>query len=111
MNHNKSGSVVRDVMAWAATGVGVYLVASALMKELSRFSVEGKVVLITGGSRGFGHDLASGQFRALRTKFEGNAARVLPAERIQPLYEAINGFESVRDAGIVSRMIAAGQLP
>ena len=58
MNDNKSGSVVRDVMAWAATGVGVYLVASALMKELSRFSVEGKVVLITGGSRGFGLVLA-----------------------------------------------------
>lgn len=58
MDKNKSASVVRDVMAWAATGVGVYLVANALIKEVSRFSLEGKVVLITGGSRGFGLVLA-----------------------------------------------------
>lgn len=43
---------------------------------------------------------------ALRVKFESNAARVLPKERIGPLYEAIEGFEVARDAGIVSRIIA-----
>lgn len=43
---------------------------------------------------------------ALRAKFEGNAARVLPDDRIAALYEAIDGFEALRDAGAVSQIIA-----
>jgi hypothetical protein len=43
---------------------------------------------------------------ALQTKFAGNAARVLPEERIEKLVETFDAFETVRDAGVVSRIIA-----
>lgn len=45
-------------LQWAATGIGVFLVARAIANELSRFRIKGKVVVITGGSRGFGLVLA-----------------------------------------------------
>lgn len=45
-------------MRWAAAGVGVYMVAQALFRELTRFQVSGRVALITGGSRGLGLVLA-----------------------------------------------------
>lgn len=45
-------------MGWAAAGVGVFLVAHAVIKELTKFNLSGKVVLITGGSRGLGLVLA-----------------------------------------------------
>src|SRR5215213_8904906 len=50
--------LIPKTLKWAATGVGVLLVANALYKELAKFKVEGKVVLITGGSRGLGLVLA-----------------------------------------------------
>lgn len=53
-----SASGVRSALRWAATGVGVFLLARAIVREISRFSLEGKVVVITGGSRGFGLVLA-----------------------------------------------------
>jgi NAD(P)-dependent dehydrogenase (short-subunit alcohol dehydrogenase family) len=58
MDDSRSASGIHGIMAWAATGVGVFLVANALLKQLSRLSLEGKVVVITGGSRGFGLVLA-----------------------------------------------------
>lgn len=48
----------RHAIKWAATGVGIFLLARAVIRELSKFSLSGKVVLITGGSRGFGLVLA-----------------------------------------------------
>lgn len=45
-------------LRWAAAGIGVYLVVHAVIKEFSRLDLEGKVVIITGGSRGFGLVLA-----------------------------------------------------
>lgn len=49
---------VRPVLQWAATGVGIFLLTRAIVRELTRFRPEGKVVVITGGSRGFGLVLA-----------------------------------------------------
>jgi short-subunit dehydrogenase len=43
---------------WAAAGIGVMLLANALYKEFSKLNLSGKVVLITGGSRGLGLVLA-----------------------------------------------------
>lgn len=51
-------SPVKSILGWAATGVGVFLVAHAVVKALSKLNLQGKVVLITGGSRGFGLVLA-----------------------------------------------------
>lgn len=53
-----SGPTVQPVLQWVATGVGIFLVARAIVRELSKFNLNGKVVLITGGSRGFGLVLA-----------------------------------------------------
>lgn len=45
-------------LGWAAAGIGLFLVARAVIKELTKFNLGGKVVAITGGSRGFGLVLA-----------------------------------------------------
>lgn len=49
---------IRKTIGWAAAGVGVLMIANALIREIRRFRLEGKVVLITGGSRGLGLLLA-----------------------------------------------------
>lgn len=58
MKINKTESPLTTVLGWAATGVGIYLVAHAIVRELGKLDLHGKVVLITGGSRGFGLVLA-----------------------------------------------------
>jgi len=58
MNAIKSNSQPLSILQWAATGVGVFLIVRSLIRELQKFNVAGKVVLITGGSRGFGLVLA-----------------------------------------------------
>lgn len=58
MRTNNRDSGVNAVFAWAAAGVGLFLVARAVAKEFSKLNLLGKVVLITGGSRGFGLVLA-----------------------------------------------------
>jgi short-subunit dehydrogenase len=57
MNNGRSFPFFKT-LRWAATGVGVMLVANAVYKEISKFNLAGKVVLITGGSRGLGLVLA-----------------------------------------------------
>lgn len=39
---------------WAAAGLGALVVANAIYKEATKYKLRGKVVLITGGSRGLG---------------------------------------------------------
>lgn len=58
MKTNTSYSSLQKTLRWAAAGVGVLLVAHAVIKELTKFNLSGKVVLITGGSRGLGLVLA-----------------------------------------------------
>lgn len=58
MRTNTFDSPLKTAFGWAATGVGVFLVANAIFKQLSRVNLKDKVVLITGGSRGFGLVLA-----------------------------------------------------
>jgi NAD(P)-dependent dehydrogenase (short-subunit alcohol dehydrogenase family) len=58
MKRTTSGSELQSVVRWAATGLGVLMVANALVKEFTKLNLQGKVVLITGGSRGFGLILA-----------------------------------------------------
>lgn len=58
MKTTTSDSPFDSALTWAAAGVGVFLVAQAVAKEFSKLNLQGKVVLITGGSRGFGLVLA-----------------------------------------------------
>jgi NAD(P)-dependent dehydrogenase (short-subunit alcohol dehydrogenase family) len=58
MNKKRSHSSFQKTLGWAATGVGVFLVTSALIKEITKYNLAGKVILITGGSRGLGLALA-----------------------------------------------------
>jgi NAD(P)-dependent dehydrogenase (short-subunit alcohol dehydrogenase family) len=53
-----SFSSLQKTVGWAAAGVGLFLAANALIKEVTKFNLAGKVVLITGGSRGLGLVLA-----------------------------------------------------
>ena len=48
----------RKMAGWMAAGAGVVLAASSIYKLLTRFRVDGKVVLVTGGSRGLGLELS-----------------------------------------------------
>ncbi len=45
-------------IGWAAAGVGALMIANAIFREATRFSLRGKVVLVTGGTRGLGLVLA-----------------------------------------------------
>ena len=58
MTRNNFDSPVKSTLQWAAAGLGVFLVARSIAKEVTKFHLAGKVVLITGGSRGFGLVLA-----------------------------------------------------
>ena len=57
MKSNTSNSAAENIQ-WIAAGAGVALVATALYKELTKFNLSGKVILITGSSRGLGLELA-----------------------------------------------------
>lgn len=58
MNTGFTSSSMLKTLRWAAAGVGVMLIANAVYKEMSKFKLAGKVMLITGGSRGLGLVLA-----------------------------------------------------
>jgi short-subunit dehydrogenase len=58
MENQSSDVTLNKVVGWAAAGAGVFLIAHAVFKELSKFNLQGKVVLITGASRGLGLVLA-----------------------------------------------------
>lgn len=51
-------SSLQEIAKWAAIGAGAFLIANTIYKTLNRFDLKGKVVLITGGSRGLGLVLA-----------------------------------------------------
>ncbi|MBT1703525.1 SDR family NAD(P)-dependent oxidoreductase [Chryseosolibacter indicus] len=56
-NPTKSSSISKS-LAWAAAGFGLYLAANTVYREINKYNLNGKVVLITGGSRGLGLVLA-----------------------------------------------------
>jgi short-subunit dehydrogenase len=51
-------STIQEVVKWAAVGAGAFLIANSIYKSLNRYDLRGKVVLVTGGSRGLGLVLA-----------------------------------------------------
>lgn len=55
---DSSESPLQSILGWAAAGVGLFLVAHSIVREVTKWNLDGKVVLITGGSRGFGLVLA-----------------------------------------------------
>lgn len=54
----KSGSSISKALGWIAVGAGLYMAGNSLYKEYKKYNFNGKVVLITGGSRGLGFVLA-----------------------------------------------------
>jgi short-subunit dehydrogenase len=55
---NYSPTSFQKNLGWIGAGIGVLMVANAVYNELTKFKTAGKVVLITGGSRGLGLVLA-----------------------------------------------------
>jgi short-subunit dehydrogenase len=55
---NYSPSQIQKTLGWIGAGIGVLMVANAFYHEITKFKTAGKVVLITGGSRGLGLVLA-----------------------------------------------------
>jgi short-subunit dehydrogenase len=51
-------SSIQEIAKWAAVGAGAFLIANTIYKSLNRYDLRGKVVLVTGGSRGLGLVLA-----------------------------------------------------
>ena len=58
MNEKNKNVSNAHLLQWAAAGIGVFLAASAVYKHLNRYRLTNKVVLITGGSRGLGLEIA-----------------------------------------------------
>jgi NAD(P)-dependent dehydrogenase (short-subunit alcohol dehydrogenase family) len=58
MSTEKSNSTSQDMLRIAATGAGLLVAGYALYRELTKYNLRDKVVLITGGSRGLGLLLA-----------------------------------------------------
>ncbi len=58
MKNNYPSILTLKTFRMAAAGLGVIMLANAVYQELTKFKVNGKVVLITGGSRGLGLVLA-----------------------------------------------------
>ena len=58
MAADKEKSSIQEVVKWAAIGAGAFLIANSVYKNLNRYDLRGKVVLVTGGSRGLGLVLA-----------------------------------------------------
>jgi short-subunit dehydrogenase len=54
----KEKSSIQEIVKWAAVGAGVFLIANTIYKNINRYDLRGKVVLVTGGSRGLGLVLA-----------------------------------------------------
>lgn len=53
-----SQTPLQKTLGWVGAGIGLLMVANAVYHELTKFKTSGKVVLITGGSRGLGLVLA-----------------------------------------------------
>jgi NAD(P)-dependent dehydrogenase (short-subunit alcohol dehydrogenase family) len=79
MANDRTFSSLQKTLGWAAAGVGVFMVAHALYREFTKFRLDGKVFLITGGSRGLGLVLA----RALAARGARLAICARSADKIE----------------------------
>jgi NAD(P)-dependent dehydrogenase (short-subunit alcohol dehydrogenase family) len=58
MAKTKTTSSIPRLMRFAAIGAGIFLTGHSIYREITKFNVRNKVILITGGSRGLGLVLA-----------------------------------------------------
>lgn len=57
-SRRKPSAETLKTVGWIAAGVGALVIANAVYRAATKMDLEGKVVLITGGSRGLGYILA-----------------------------------------------------
>ncbi len=102
-------AAVREVMS----RVSVAPYTTAQFPEDNHFGAEIKVTLRGGRVLTAKVDQPAGRTSAnplsreqLKEKFDNCAARALPAARLRPLYEAIDGFEQLPDVRAVSALMA-----
>jgi short-subunit dehydrogenase len=81
-------------LPWIAAGAGIVIAATAVYKEITKFNLSGKVVLVTGGSRGLGLELA----RQLTMK----GARIAICARSEDQLEKANAELSGMGADVIS---------
>lgn len=78
---NNKNSTWKNIGAWALLGAGAYLAFRTVYDYINRYQLKGKVVLITGGSRGLGLVLA-------RAMAEEGAKLALCSRTASPLGQA-----------------------
>ncbi len=101
-NKSDRDSQLNTVVRWGAAGFALALAATSFYKMLTRFSVKGKVFLITGGSRGLGLELSRQLVqKGARVAICARSADQLEKARIE--LESMGGDVIAVEADVTSR--------
>ncbi|HLT73608.1 MAG TPA: SDR family NAD(P)-dependent oxidoreductase [Ohtaekwangia sp.] len=101
-NRQNNDSQLNTIIKWGAGGFALALAATSIYKALTRFSVEGKVFLITGGSRGLGLELSRQLVqRGARLAICARSTEQLEKARLE--LESLGGDVIAVEADVTSR--------